>query len=704
MTSGVLTTAPRRDSPRRPRVRTIALAGNPNSGKTTVFNALTGMRQKVGNYPGVTVEKKIGWMTGPEGGTMQVVDLPGIYSLTARSPDERIARDVLRGRSRGTPRPDLVVCVLDGGNLERHLYLVTQIQDLGLPVIVVLNMMDEVRRRGRKIDVEGLAGLIGAPVVPMAAVRGEGVAELRAALAGEVPPRPVRPWRMSPRMEDRVSKIVDGLRSATGRSEEELFFDAVGLCSGAMSPSEVTDDALVGRWLTETLGGSEELGLSERTAPIEARYEWIRWVVRRVVTDPEEDRLKDRTRRIDAVLLHRIWGPLFFLGCMGFMFELIYFVAAYPMAWIDAGFSALGGWAGAILPSGPLRGLLVDGILAGVGGVVVFLPQILILYFFLGLLQDSGYMARAAFLMDRVMRRVGLHGKSFIPLLSSFACAVPGIMSARTIEQPKERLVTMLVAPLMSCSARLPVYTILIAVLMPQSPAWVKAGLMLGLYLTGIVGAFAAAWCFRRVLLRGRRPVFLMELPPYRLPSLKAVLLQMRDRAGIFLRRVGTVILALSILLWALMSYPRTQGATSPEALRQSYAGRIGRVLEPALRPLGYDWRIGIGLVGSFAAREVFVSTMGIVFNLEDDADRDGLRAAFHRARRPDGRRLFTPLVCLSLLVFYVFAMQCLSTVAVMVRETGGWRWPLVQIAYMTLLAYAAAFLVYQGGRFLGFA
>ncbi|MDO8580856.1 MAG: ferrous iron transport protein B, partial [Candidatus Omnitrophota bacterium] len=406
---------------------------------------------------------------------------------------------------------------------------------------------------------------------------------------------------------------------------------------------------------------------------------------------------------IDAVLTHKLFGWVFFLGIMAFMFYMIFTVATIPMDWIDKAFTQLGNWVNSVLPQGDVRDLAANGIIGGVGGVVIFLPQILILFFFIGLLQDTGYMARAAFIMDRVMSKVGLHGKSFIPLLSSFACAIPGIMSARTIESPKDRLVTILVAPLMSCSARLPVYTVMIAVLIPLANNWQKAGIMLIMYFIGIVGACGMAWFFKTTLLRSQKPVFIMELPPYRLPSWKAVLIHMWERSKLFLKRAGTVILAMSIILWALMTYPKHPNLDSAEGLKASFAGQAGTLMEPMIKPLGYDWRIGIGLIGSFAAREVFVSTMSIVFNLQEDAGETTLREAFQQATWPDGSPLFTPLVCLSLMVFYVFALQCASTIAVVYRETNSWRWPLFQFVYMAALAYFFAFIVYQGGRLFGF-
>jgi len=434
---------------------------------------------------------------------------------------------------------------------------------------------------------------------------------------------------------------------------------------------------------------------------VEARYEWINRVVARAVCKPDTPPVSI-SDRMDRVLTHRVWGWAVFLGAMTLLFLSLFTLAAVPMEWISSGVHALSGWVGDVLPESQLRGLLADGVIPGVGGVMMFLPQILILYFFLGLLEESGYMARAAFLMDRVMALVGLQGKAFIPLLSSFACAIPGVMAARTIENRKDRLATIFIAPLMSCSARIPVYTLLIAVLLPVSSAWVKASMMLGLYAMGIAVAFVLAWGFKKTMLRGESSMLLLELPPYRKPSLRSVALAMKERAGLFITRAGTVILALSVLLWALFTYPKADPDTPrAEAVTQSFAGQLGRTIEPVIRPLGYDWKIGIGLVSSFAAREVFVGTMGIVYNIE--GTHTPLRDTMREQCRADGTPVFTPLVCLSLMVFYVLAMKCASTVVIVRRETNSWRWPILQIAVLTSLAWVGAFTVYQGGRLLGF-
>ncbi len=691
-------------------IKTIVLAGNPNSGKTTLFNAFTKLRQKVGNYAGVTVEKKTGTLVLAKDRVVNVIDLPGTYSLAVRSPDEQVARDVLLGRTPETPKPDMVVCVVDAGNLERNLYLVSQIQDLGLPMVIALNMMDEVELKGRTIDVAKLSQKLGVPVVPTVANQNKGIEELKELIANGVQVQYKRGWRMAPDLEEDIEHLVRLLVQHEGMSSNEAFAEALVFMSVWPNLKNEEKSNSTKRFYKQELISQINLiqerlrkkGLRAKTAAIEARYDWIKFIIKECVTDKNK-KGPDLTERIDAFLTHRIFGWVFFLGIMGFVFYMIFTVAAIPMDFISNIFTQLSNWVSSVMPPGDLQDLIANGVIAGVGGVVVFLPQILILFLFIGLLQDTGYMARAAFIMDRVMNKVGLHGKSFIPLLSSFACAIPGIMSARTIESPKDRLVTILVAPLMSCSARLPVYAVMIAVIMPLANGWQKAGLLLIMYMVGITGACLMAWLFKSTLLRSQKPVFIMELPPYRLPSWKAVFIHMWERSGLFLKRAGTVILAISIILWALMTYPKHPGVDKSEALKLSYAGQAGTLIEPIIQPLGYDWRVGIGLIGSFAAREVFVSTMSIVFNLEDDAKEDTLREAFQKATWPDGRPLFTPLMCISLMIFYVFALQCVSTIAVVYRETNSWFWPLFQFVYMAVLAYLAALFVYQVGHLLGF-
>jgi ferrous iron transport protein B len=685
-------------------VRHIAIAGNPNCGKSTIFNALTGLRQKVGNYPGVTVEKKTGRFFGSHGEAMELLDLPGSYSLQVRSPDEAVARDVLLGRQQDTPRPDAIICVVDASNLERNLYLVAQMLELQIPVVVALNMVDVAEKNGIVIDLMALREKLGVPVIPTVATKGVGFIELRQALSRTPLPPPPNCAQMPIVLERETMALAKKLPvdAEVARGEALLLLT---LHDQALEEL-VHHDRIV---IEDTKAAQDRLraaGIDPTSAPVEARYQWIGQVCAAAMHRGGSHFGPSYSDRLDGWLTHRVWGWVAFLAMMTLMFFCIFTVAAYPMDWIDTGMGALAEWVGGLLPESDLRSLLTDGVIAGVGGVVIFLPQILILFFFLGILEDTGYMARAAFIMDRLMSKVGLHGKSFIPMLSSFACAIPGIMATRTIENRKDRLVTILVAPLMSCSARLPVYALMIAVLIPAASALQKAGIMLSMYLLGIVAAFAMAWLFKKTLLRGETPMLLLEMPPYRMPSWKTILVRMWERGFLFLRRAGTVILALSILLWALATYPKpSDPATSPaEAIAHSFAGKMGHAIEPLIAPLGYDWKIGIGLIASFAAREVFVGTMSIVYAVEsgDDEDIAPLRDTMTAERHSDGSSIFTPLVCVGLMVFYVLAMQCISTVAIVRRETNSWRWPLFQIAYMTGLAWLGAFVVYQGGRLLG--
>jgi ferrous iron transport protein B len=707
--------------------KSYSVVGNPNSGKTTLFNALTGLRQKVGNYPGVTVEKKSGQFIGQHGEKIELLDLPGSYSLGAHAPDERITRDVLMDLRQDTPRPSRILCVVDASHLERNLYFITQVLELGLPTVIALNMIDVAQAQGTPVNAEQLSTELGVPVIPVQATRRETLLALRLALSrAEVPRCPWKP-ELSPLLIKATDAVASGWPGTPAPDHRKPRDPLVRLKASillAAADSETPN-------LSSELGAGEALGivLAERAALdrelpgwreklVATRYDGIEQLCYAAQggTHDASDRL---TQRLDDLLTHRLWGWIFFLGAMTLMFVSIFTIAQYPMGWIAAGFDKLSEGVQGMMPSGDLRDLLTDGVLAGVGGVVIFLPQILILFFFIGLLEDTGYMARAAFLMDRVMSKVGLHGKSFIPLLSSYACAIPGIMSTRTIENPKDRLVTILVAPLMSCSARLPVYALMIAALWPSGTGsvWTKGALMMGLYLLGTVAALFFAWLFKKTILKAETPLFLMELPPYRLPSLHQIVAQMFQRAGIFLKRAGTVILGISIILWFLASFPKmhvSEGTgeahkphepTKTEQLQQSFAGHIGRTLEPALAPLGMDWKIGIGLVAAQAAREVFVGTMSVVYNVErkkGDAP-DMLGETLRKQQRPDGTPVFSPLTCLSILIFFVFSMQCVSTLAVVRRETNSFRWPLFQFCYMTGTAYLLSLLVYQGGRLLGF-
>ncbi len=695
----------------------FALVGNPNCGKTTLFNALTGLKQKVGNYPGVTVERKEGEFFSQHGQRLRVLDLPGSYSLNARSPDEAVLRDVLLGRRSDTPRPDRIVCVLDATNLERNLYLVTQILELGIPMILALNMVDAAEAKGIRIDVAKLSERFGCPVVPMVANTKKGLIELKVAMSRPDAPLP-KPF---------LDAIPIAIRGALVRCRETLAKDqVVGQTASLLEPLYLISDhdpshyGIAQAHVAKIAQARDQL---EREIPgwedqlIAARYEVIHAACAGVLHRPE-DAQRNFTDRLDSVLLHRVWGWLSLLLTLVGLFYLIFSAAEAPMSWIESAFNALGqkitggvdpatgnavaGW----MADGDLRDLIVDGALAGVQGVLIFLPQILILFFFIGLMEDTGYMARIAFIMDRLMGKVGLNGKSFLPFLSSYACAVPGVMAARTIDNPKDRLITILIVPLASCSARLPVYLLLISALVPTTvvPTTFKAVTLVSLYVLGTVGAFGFAWLFKAKLIPGKPSPLILELPSYKRPSLINIMQQMRLRAWQFVRRAGTVILGLSILLWGALKYPRSEG-TKAEQITHSAAGQLGQVIEPVIKPLGYDWKIGIGLIASFAAREVFVSTMSEIYSIEDDDEEthQKLRDQLKEAAWPDGRKVYTAPVCVGLMVFFVFAMQCLSTVAVVRRETGGWKWPLFQLGYMTGTAYLLALLVYQIGTRLGF-
>jgi ferrous iron transport protein B len=735
----------------------VVLTGNPNCGKTTLFNALTGLRAKVGNYAGVTVERKEGRLQGRGAETpITVLDLPGTYSLSPQSLDEQISRDVLLHRLAEVAAPDLIVVVVDASNLERNLYYATQVIELGYPTVIALNMMDVAKENGHLVDAGALAAELGVAVFPVVASLREGVPPLREhilassrARAEQIAPRSFcelpAPWGDERRGLSELLARTFPSRQRQARAEALLLLSD----ERALAQNPAYEGTAVGETVRASRQRLETAGVDWRSVPIEARYARVAAIHQAVVT--ESGALQETfSDRLDRLLTDKVWGLVIFVAVMAVMFQSIFTFAKVPMQGLEAGVGWVGGQAGRLIPPGDLHSLLVDGVIAGVGAVVVFLPQICLLFLFIGLLEDTGYMARAAFLMDRLMSKVGLHGKSFIPMLSSFACAIPGIMATRTIETPKDRLVTILVAPLMSCSARLPVYTLLIAACIPERKVFgffMLTGLtMLGMYLLGIVIALFMAWVFKRTLLKGETPMLIMELPPYKRPLALVVLRHMWDRSRLFLRRAGTVILGINILLWFLATYPRddsigrkfeaqrqqlraaaaSAGQVAPtpdparqrlleeldqqeagERLRSSFAGYLGRLIEPLIKPLGFDWRIGIGIVASFAAREVFVSTMSVVYNVgatdDPDAAVSSLAQTLRGQVREDGRPVYTALMAVTLMVFYVLALQCVSTVAVVRRETNSWKWPLFQWAYMGALAWVFAFLTYQGGRLLGF-
>ena len=635
----------------------VALVGNPNCGKSTLFNALTGMRQHVANFPGVTVDRVEG--SYRHGSTdVSVMDLPGLYSLSPDSPDETIALEVVTGAARGVSPVDVIVLVVDAPNLERNLFLATQILELGRPTVIALNRMDRLGPAGIQIEVVELIHELGAVVVPVVATRGEGV--------------------------DRLRQVIG---QAMGLPPSHLHLDG-GAAMG------VNGD------------GSSDAG---------RRYAWIAGVMARTVKqrDPGARTASDR---VDNFVLHRTAGPLLFVALLALMFQAM-FAWVKPFAdaiqWV---LTLAGSAVASVIPPGELQSLIVDGVFAGVGSVLVFVPQIAMLFLFIGLLEDSGYMARAAFVMDRWMRPLGLHGKSVIPLISGYSCAVPAIMSTRTIQHPHERLATIMVVPLMSCSARLPVYTLLVAAFVPAvsvGGASLQGLAMLAMYLLGTAAALASAAVFRRTLLKSETRALIIELPTYSLPSAKVLAAAVWQRVRVFLRRAGTVIFSISILVWGLASFPkpRTDVGVTPtpqERLSQSALGTIGHVIEPAVRPLGYDWKIGVSIVASFAAREVFVSTMATLYGVGRDGETTTALAQRLRDERDPvtGRPAYTVLMAAGLMAFYVFALMCTSTLAVTVRETGGgWKgagWATLQFTYMLALAYGSAFMIYRGGLALG--
>lgn len=677
----------------------IALAGNPNAGKTTLFNALTGLRQKVANYPGVTVERKEGvWRLDGAEKPARLIDLPGLYSLDAVSLDEQIAQEILTGKLSIVPKPDVVIAVVDATNLERNLYLVTQLLEFRIPVVVALTMIDAAEKQSLEIDAKKLSKLLDIPVVPIKAVQREGIDEL----AGEVLKLAANQYL------PRLSWLADNDYFAE-KGAEEIHLS-------------LSDDASANR-------------------KIFARYNFISEVYQDSVNQKVT---KERTisDKIDTVLTHKFFGLVILVGVLLLVFQTIFSWASLPMDLLEQGFGAFGELVKSSLPEGILADLIVDGIIAGVGGVLIFLPQILLLFLFISILEDTGYMARAAFLLDKLMSRVGLHGKAFLPLMSSFACAIPGIMATRTIENPKDRLATIMIAPFMSCSARLPVYTLMIAAFFSGQVVFgflsVGAILMLAMYALGIITAIIAAFVLKRTLLKSPPPPFVMELPPYRVPNLRTVLQNMLTRGWLFVKRAGTVILAISIVLWSLTYFPRHNAETqtsmanvqnnrmeNPEAeaekseeeqkaeaekaesehLQNSYAGQLGHLIEPVIQPLGFDWKIGVALIASFAAREVLVSTLSIIYNGDKEGNEESqtLISSLKDEKRADGSPVWTPLTAVTLMVFFVLAIQCMSTVAIVRRETNSWGWTIFMVAYMTGLAYFAAFVTYQGGKLLGF-
>ncbi|KIE58302.1 iron transporter [Methylacidiphilum kamchatkense Kam1] len=684
---------------------TFALVGNPNSGKTTLFNALTGLRQKIANYPGVTIEKKVGIFYTLYGEKCQLIDLPGTYSLLPNSPDEKITTEVLLGLREDTPKPDGIICIVDASNLERSLYLVSQILELDRPVVIVLNMIDELAAKGWEVDCRVLSQKFNCPVVPCQANKKNGIVQLKTVLSKEIA-----------RSKPFVLNYPDFIQEEITTLENQSEIQGIGPISKIMllllllSPDPETTAKLFRMdFLIQPVKRAQEkigkLKPNWRDAVVRERFLTLQHLVKGAVKKGVH-LSRGLSDMIDRYVAHPFWGWLIFSMAMALMFLAVFGMGSYPKDLIDAGMRAISEKFQAVFPPGELRDLISQGIIGGAGNVVVFLPQILVLFFFIGLLEDTGYMARAAFLMDKLMNAVGLHGKSFLPLLSSHACAIPGILAARTIDNPKDRLLTILIAPFASCSARLPVYVLMCGVLFSQHshPVLWSSFTIFFLYILGIGGAFFFAWIFKKTLFKGKQSFLLLELPPYRRPSIKSIGLQMYERALAFLKRAGTIIVSVSILLWFLTSHPKFPGESSSQALSHSFAGRIGHFLEPVIKPLGFNWKIGVGLLSAQAAREMFVSTMGVIYTGEETKENIlPLAQAMRKDKWPDGKEVFSPLTCFSLMIYFAFSLQCLSTVAVVRRETGSWKWALFQFAYMTSFAYFCAFLFYQIGLLLGF-
>lgn len=716
----------------------VALAGNPNTGKTTLFNRLTGANARVGNYPGITVDRTTGRLLGVAS-AVDLLDVPGTYSLVGRSPEEQIAIDAILGRH-GNPRPDLVVVVADAQNLERNLYFALQVIELGRPTLIALNMVDAAEKAGITVDAPALARALGVPVVPVVATRPDTLGALRDAITAAIaaPPAPGG-WRWTPdaALSEDLAALDPVLGDAAPPDAGPDMRRAVALWAlMSIDESDELTDAPAELRL-RVLDRLRDARVADRDidgASIAARYAWIDahaadWITRAEVET-------SWTERVDRVLLNPVAGFFVFLAIMFTVFQALFAWSDPLIGLIEGAFGWLGDRVPALLGEGIGADFVKDALIGGVGNVLVFLPQIVLLFIFVAIMEDSGYMARAAFLMDRVMNRIGLHGRAFVPMLSAYACAVPAIMATRTMERRRDRYLTMMVLPLTTCSARLPVYTLIIGAIIPAHYVWgvfnTQSLVMGAMYLFGIAMALVAAAVLGRTVLRGPRVPLLMELPPYRMPDPKSVTRLVLSRAKVFVQEAGTVILACTVVLWALLYFPRAPEAGEPPAaaqteidipqapgapsvtaqeeemssrqLRESYAGRMGHAIEPLIAPLGFDWKIGVGIVGAFAAREVFVGTLGVVYSVgEVDEENPALRDAIRAERRPDGRPLYTPLMALSLLVFFALACQCMSTLAAVKRETRSYRWPLFMFGYMTVLAWVAAFVVYQGGRLLGF-
>ena len=695
----------------------VALVGNPNTGKSTLFNVLTGLNQKIGNFPGVTVDKKTGFTTLPDGRKAEIVDLPGTYSLYPKSQDESIVFSVLADEANPL-KPDLVVVILDATNLKRNLLLYTQVADLKIPVIIALNMIDLAHRSGIVINIDLLAKKLGVPVVPISARKIEGIQQLKEAIsyANQVALQEdsIDVESIAPEL---IAKIKQEIHVENPYFALQLAHQHETLKFLSAQESDTIEN------IEKEFAFHSQKAQGKETI---ARYSFINELLYDTVKKPEAAQDESTSNRIDKILTHKVFGFILFFAILMFMFQAIFSWSAYPMELIANLFVWVQDKLHQTLPAGPLTNLLVDGVIAGLSGVMVFIPQIAILFAFISILEDTGYMSRVTFMMDKLMRKVGLNGKSVVPLIGGFACAVPSIMSTRTIENWKDRMITIMVTPLVTCSARLPVYTLLIALVVPNRNVWwvfnMQGLALTGMYIFSLISAVVVAFVFKLVLKGRERGYFIMELPVYRMPRWKNVAYSMYERAKTFVLQAGKVIIAVSVILWVLASYgpgnrfekidqkykqlqyiktmqpDSLNRVIASEKLENSYAGVLGHVIEPVIRPLGFDWKIGIALVTSFAAREVFVGTMATIYSVNGSTEKmESVQQKMHDAKNPKtGQPVFTVAVAFALMMFYAFAMQCASTVAVVYRETKNWRWPAVQFAYMGVLAYIASFVAYH--------
>jgi len=694
----------------------VALIGNPNAGKTSLFNHLTGLNQKVGNFPGVTVDKKTGVMTSPEGKICHIIDLPGTYSIYPRSMDEKVVFDSLSHRPNNI---DLAVVVVDASNIKRNLLLFTQIRDLGLPTVVVLTMKDIAERKGQKMNLIHMERMLGTKVISINGRTGEGVDDLKAIFDHGIEASAKEPvfdvhenaGEFTSAIKDKFNLDNDYLAYQYGHQYQDI---------PKLSPSEKLS---VKKLCEKTDFNTEKLQAKETVQ----RYQYISDILKKCVSrNPAQVVSKSYTSKLDKLFTHKVYGYFIFVVLLTLIFQAMFEWSSVPMDWIDGMFSTMSEKVAEMLPSGPLTRLLTEGIIPGIGGIVIFVPQITILFAFITILEESGYMARVVFLMDKIMRKFGLNGRSIVPLVSGVACAIPAVMASRSIENYRDRLITILVTPLMSCSARLPVYAILIALVVPEQRILgifnLQGLVLMGLYAIGFIMALLCAALFRKFLKVKERSFLVMELPNYRVPRWKNVGMAVYEKGRTFVFEAGKIIMALSIVIWVLASYgpgdklenaenivsqkienrqlsdEQLEDKVNAYKLEHSYAGHLGKFIEPAIKPLGYDWKIGIALLTSFAAREVFVGTMATIYSIGSKAEDDNtIRHRLQAEINPDtGEPIYNTAVAFSLLIFYAFAMQCMSTLAIVKRETHSWKWPAFQMVYLTALAYGSAFIVYH--------